>query len=620
MNIKDTLNKAEIAHKNNQLQLAENLYSAVIANNNHIDAIYGLATLYMQTKKLTQASELFSKAMTIEPFAIDIGYNFLLCLMQQDKQQQAIVLIKTLAPHLLSNAEIAHAYAIKAWQLGDIELSVEIITPLAQHNKSLLPQLAQLIMLTEKWAQAIDTWQQYLMIKSQDVAAFKNLSICYAKLNDYPQAIALFRQVIAIESSNENLLKLADLYLLAQDRDNAQLCLKQAVNAGDVSFERYEIECKIARLNQNNKAAIQAATKALKIQPTASFAWKVLQEFSGTQNSKQLIEELTQIIETSNASDFETQQNMFTVAKALENNQDYDDAFAFFKRANDSQYQRFANSERQYLYQEQESVYQNIARLNYQNFFAEHNEEVTTEHIFIVGMPRSGTTLLNRIISQHSDCKSCNESTAITELFDHLLTRTDIQPSAKESSLAELASKASALYREKTKLASKVTVDKMPHNFRYIGAIISTFSTAKILQMRRHPEDLALSIFSNQFNDYHNYACQLDTIAHAIALANQLMDYWKQQFPNQVVDVDYQSLSQTPDKTAAAVFKFCQLAWSDQYLEFYKDVVPSYTFSELQVRQPINTKKINFSQHYHQQLTGFRKAYTKYSQQNLLAL
>ena len=134
--------------------------------------------------------------------------------------------------------------------------------------------------------------------------------------------------------------------------------------------------------------------------------------------------------------------------------------------------------------------------------------------------------------------------------------------------------------------------------------------------MRRSPEDLALSIYSHPFALHHNYAAELESIAHTIYYANKLMDYWANLYPDNVIDVNYEQLAKTPSTTSAEIYKFCNLQWHDDYLNFHQKAVSSFTFSELQVRKPINTSKINFSRHYDDQFKVFRETYRQLIQDN----
>ena len=247
--------------------------------------------------------------------------------------------------------------------------------------------------------------------------------------------------------------------------------------------------------------------------------------------------------------------------------------------------------------------------------FSKDITQLAPSNIFIVGMPRSGTTLMDRILSQHPCIESSGENEALALFIEN---KVNAQKNNTAINWQEFFSKNKqeilSSYRAKTALNADIIVDKMPHNYRYVGAILSIFEQVKVIQMRRAPEDLALSIFSQPFAPHHNYAANLKNIAHAIFQANKLMDFWRDSFPGQVIDVNYNQLTNAPQEEAQLIFKFCNLDWNDDYLNFHKEHVNSFTFSELQVRQPINTNKQNFSRHYQQELAIFSQFYHELSE------
>lgn len=334
----------------------------------------------------------------------------------------------------------------------------------------------------------------------------------------------------------------------------------------------------------------------------------MLQELNIPELNQICVSKLTELLVEPLKPSFETQQNLFTLAKALEKEKQFKLAFTRFKQANDLQYERFLQKGTEYQPNEIEAQYKRIQSVNY-------NVSQTPSkpsNIFVVGMPRSGTTLVNRLLSQPNYAVSCNESNAAAIAFERDLLNPDLEPEQIAHALTDNASNYYQTYQQNTGKSADLIVDKMPHNFRFVGAILSTFPSAKIIQMRRDPQDLALSIYSHQFHEYHSYACSLPAIAHAIVQANQLMDYWSKAFSEQVLDISYQNFVSEPLEAGKALFNFCGIDWQDGYLNFYKTAVPSFTFSEVQVRQPINASKISFSKHYDDEFEDFRRIYEGY--------
>ena len=611
MNLNESLKIAENAHRQKNFKLAEQSYLTIITDFNSNDAIFGLATLYMHMKKFDKAIKLFITASTNEPFAIDIALNFAMCLQAANECEQALTVINNIKRHLPNDAYIINSFANIAIKIQSPILAIELLNKYPSTNIETQNMIAQAHMQLKNWSKALIIWNKLAVATPQKAIFYQNKSICHAKLREYDLAISAFEIFInKTQQSSNNFLKFSDLYMLSRDIVKARKQLNIAISLNDTSLTRYEIEIRICRLENNNDCALRAADNALKINPNCYIAWGVKQEI-GNQNNE-TIQQLASLMNEPISNSYENQQNLFILAKAYEKNTQYQKAFQSFKKANQLQEKIIKNDGLNYDFQKAAtytkfltSVYTTLPK----------KENVKAQNIFIVGMPRSGTTLMDRILSQHPNVLSSGENEALALFIENKINQQ--QQSNKydwNDFFSQNAQNIRHNYIKKTALTSEIIIDKMPHNFRYVGAIISIFEQPKIIQMRRTPEDLALSIFSQPFAPHHNYAANLKTIAHAIFHANKLMDFWRDHFPEYVIDVDYNQLTYNPANISSEIFKFCHLTWQNEYLNFHKKHVNSFTFSELQVRQPINTKKQNFSRHYKQELLEFSKYYAELSQ------
>ena len=469
-------------------------------------------------------------------------------------------------------------------------------------------------MQSENWAAAIAIWLRLShTLSNQQAVIQKSLSICYAKLRQYDNAVSAFKKFLEhTPVISLNLLKFADLYLLARDVKQARLELNNAIALSDNSLTRYEIEIRICRLENKTELAIAAADNALALNPESYIAWGAKQEI-GAQH-EHTVASLSHLLESSIENNYQNQQNLFILAKAYEKLAQYPLAFRCFTKANTLQEDIISKSNLSYEHDAAKNHHKFLSQVSSADF-SKDITQLAPSNIFIVGMPRSGTTLMDRILSQHPCIESSGENEALALFIEN---KVNAQKNNTAINWQEFFSKNKqdilSSYRAKTALNADIIVDKMPHNFRYVGAILSIFEQVKVIQMRRAPEDLALSIFSQPFAPHHNYAANLKNIAHAIFQANKLMDFWRDSFPGQVIDVNYNQLTNAPQEEAQLIFKFCNLDWNDDYLNFHKEHVNSFTFSELQVRQPINTNKQNFSRHYQQELAIFSQFYHELSE------
>lgn len=608
MSLSKHLSNAQKFHQENKLEEALYHYNEVVTlDENHIDGLYGLGRIYLDRGEVSKSKSNFEKAHLLAPTDLDIAYHYLLCLTELNKNKEALQTLKKVASLIPDDIELAIIFVKVAKKLGAIQEITLILEQQAQLTPQLEVLLSQCYMKLEQWKKAYPLLIGLTQANPKVMSLLNALVITAREVGKFKQAILAYKAIIELEPTAENYLGFTELYLQAEDAIEAKAMFEKSTQSEVKSEQSLRLKCILARLNNNIEELSEAAESLLIINPTNSIAWQELQELTDKESSLNFALRLKKAMnpehEKHNPSEFS--QNCYTLAKAYEKHHEFIKAFEHFSMANVIQNSILKQKNKAYQPSENEKIYKALTSYPYREY---KNTESKVEHIFIVGMPRSGTTLINRLFSQHPDTESCNESQAISDYFESSLLSLNANPHKVNSVLSQQANYQKH-YRSYIGIDKKITIDKMPHNFRFVGAILTAFPNAKIIQMRRDPSDIALSIYSQNFNDGHPYACHLPDIAHAIWQANELMDYWRVHFPESVIDVKYEDLSSHPTSTSQKIFDFCNLEWKEEFLNFHQEVVSSFTFSELQVRKPINTKKIGFSNNYSEQLLPFTNAY-----------
>ncbi|MBL4666004.1 MAG: sulfotransferase [Sneathiella sp.] len=223
--------------------------------------------------------------------------------------------------------------------------------------------------------------------------------------------------------------------------------------------------------------------------------------------------------------------------------------------------------------------------------------------ISIVGMSRSGTTLVEQILDSHSEVFGAGELKTADRSFAKLKLLKDIIPSDPEMRKAVCSdfTKRGEFYLEQVqKLAPNVRriVDKLPFNFKQIGLLHLILPNAKIIHCQRNPIDTCLSNFKILFADSMDFTYDFEELGRYYLAYKELMDHWEAIFPNKILTVQYEDVVADVEGQAKRIVEHCDLSWEDGCLDFYKSKRAVHTASATQVRQPIYTSSVGKWQRY----------------------
>jgi tetratricopeptide (TPR) repeat protein len=299
-------------------------------------------------------------------------------------------------------------------------------------------------------------------------------------------------------------------------------------------------------------------------------------------------------------------QLSFALAKAFEDIQDYDEAFKYLEEGNQLRFARY-----NYNIESDEVFVKSIIESFNTNSLNNLDVQATTSGapIFIVGMPRSGTSLVEKILSTHTNVHAGGEldyffqlgtQNLLTESSNYLFTPINNVP-------RELLENIGLQYIEKIKLLnseSRYTTDKLPFNFLLIGLIKKALPNARIIHCVRDAKDNCLSIYKKNFTtDNYRFAYNLKTLGQFHNLYSQLMEHWHSTFPHSIIDIKYESLVSNSEIEIKKLIAACDLEWQEECLNFHKSEAIVNTASAYQVRQPIYDSSIGIWTKYKSYLT-----------------
>lgn len=440
-------------------------------------------------------------------------------------------------------------------------------------------------------------------------------------------ALFAFQEVMMLDSINEPAEALPIAKKLAQtplphDNMNEQLArfleINYAFKEAGLLFKHLSQTqphhsgwlLKQAMIAQNFGRIEQAAEsgqKALALNPLNADVWFFLSHLKKQKPNNNHINKLTELSQRKWSSDTEHSKILFSLAKELEDIQQYRKSFRARKKAADlyrSTFQYDINSDVAFMRQIQQDF--DASFLTDCDYDASQRQP-----IFIVGLPRSGTTLLDRIISSH------DEVTAAGELkhFNRCLLRALQQRHhGQQLSRTEMVTASSQLdfkalgeaYLKNARTSCGETprfTDKFPQNSYYVGMILKALPGAKVIIMQRHPVSVCYSVYKQMFNhESYPFSYDLSEMADYYIAHNQLLNHWQNIAGNRVKTVYYEDLVADLETQARSVLSFLDLSWQDQCLEFHKNKQAAATASASQVRQKVYTDSVAMWQNYETEL------------------
>ena len=209
--------------------------------------------------------------------------------------------------------------------------------------------------------------------------------------------------------------------------------------------------------------------------------------------------------------------------------------------------------------------------------------------IFIASLPRSGSTLVEQILDAHASVRAIGERSFVVDAMNYWQKTHGPDPARLFS--AEAISDTRAFYADKARAAagdsSRVIVDKSITNYIFLGFLRILMPGARFLHVTRDPLDIAVSCFTTLFAGGNEWTYDLEEMGRNIRRQQELMGYWKEQWPNDILTVNYEKLVEAPETETRKILSYCGLDWDMACLDFHQSQQPVLTASMHQVRQPI---------------------------------
>ena len=334
----------------------------------------------------------------------------------------------------------------------------------------------------------------------------------------------------------------------------------------------------------------------------SSMTWMSLAEITDFSTDAKMFERLESLdSQMSHTSKDNYGVYLYALAKAHHDCLQYNKASTLYQKG-----AQFISKERTYNHAVDINFSQNV--FSNHAFSSPHNLESKLQPIFIMGNPRSGTTLVEQILLSHS---KINGGAELNQFMNALHPSIISTLSARKpiSKIENTAWKATAnRYHHLVKQSfgnSNIFVDKTLNNGQIFALLYHTFPKAKFIWVRRSDEDTALSAFRTYFSKGLDWSWSLENISKYFKLQDQYFKFWQEQYPGVIHEIRYDDLTRSPENTIAVLLEYCQLQKEVLHTHFYKAKAAIATASLLQVRQPLHQNSVGKSKQYPELLAKF---------------
>lgn len=512
------------------------------------------------------------------------------------QQQQAVFeqlcqKVESIQPN---NADIANLRAIalsKVGQAAEAEKQFVAAINAAPKRGDFHHNLAQLYWAQGLYPEALERWRAVLRLEPYNTQAAIGAGSCLIKLRQPEKSLPILEQAKKRAKNKPDLLMALatayyDLHRFDEARQQLQTVLSHQPGHAAAHLQMAQVLIESGRIPEG----LEETKKVITLQPNLSAA-HVLLAVSSRQHDESDINQLKSLYMKSPENSPERVQLGFALGKVMNELHQHEQAFSYLQKANSIRHQHSAFDQQQAL-----SEMRDIMRA-YTPATLEHTSGTEdASPIFIVGMPRCGSSLVEQILAAHPEVSSKGECEYFEKAFNenHASGLQITQPdSITPEQWRSIGSHYLKLLRSNDE-SSKHTTDKSLTNTRLIGAIHCALPKAKIIHVRRHPLDVCWSIYkTNLLGMQLDYGRNLECLGHYYRAYLQLMQHWRNTLPTGVMhELDYESLIQNQEGETRKLLAHCELDWSDHCMAFHSANNVVRTASQIQVRQPIYTDSV----------------------------
>ncbi len=457
------------------------------------------------------------------------------------------------------------------------------------------------LMGLERFAEAEAPLRRALELAPDRTQTHCDLGWVLAKLGRYEEAVAFLKRAIALDphDATPHFALGATLYL-TKDLTGSEAGLRRAVELAPGYKEAWHELGAVLRSSGRFEEALCCFRRVVDLDPDWPEAYRSL-AVTGQQADEAQLRHLEAVLKHRGRSVSDRISAGFAMGTLLDNVDRCDEAFPYFAEANALHRQQRAQAGERFDIDALRRQVDDLIELATPDFFsaAARWGNPSQAPVFIVGMPRSGTTLVEQIAASHSRVFGAGELHALGEIWDTLSRHNRGRPVEEwEAAFARrLADRHVGALQALGNGAGRV-IDKMPDNIFFLWLIAALFPSARVIWCRRDLRDACLSCYFHHFTEGHLYTYDLRDCAGRALETDRLATQWLRVLPLQILPIDYEELVSDPERESRRVIEFLGLEWEPACLDFHRTERPVLTASAWQVRQPLYRRSIERWRHY----------------------
>jgi tetratricopeptide (TPR) repeat protein len=473
-------------------------------------------------------------------------------------------------------------------------------------NLEALRLLALIAIECEHYGQAEQLLKRAVEIAPDFLAAWVDLGRAQAGRFDLNAALASLRRAESLNPGSVNVqVQLASVLARSGRHLEAAETYRKATGLNPRSTAGYVGLGNTLKTIGRQAEAIEAYRRATAIKPQHSEAWWSLSNLKTFRFEDADIAEMERQLESPGLADEARVQFCFALGKANDDRGEYGRAFSFFERGN-----RARRARESYDPVQTEVVNERIRGVFDAAFLARHAGagHADPAPIFVVGLPRTGSTLVEQILSSHSQVDATHELPDLGRLITTIGRERGGKAAYPEAVLDFDAARWAALGRayidetRKYRHGAPRFVDKMPNNFASVGLIALALPRARIVNTRRHPLDTCLSCYKQLFARGQPFTYDLVELGEYYLEYERMMAHWHAVLPGRVLDVRYEAMVADQAGETRRLLEFCGLPWEETCLNFHETDRAIRTASSEQVRLPIYASSVGIWKNYEREL------------------